>query len=142
MFAEDTQILYPQARLRTSGESDCEHHSSVPFIIALQSNMSFEKHTIILLYAKTNLTFGNSSEPKINNSSTVSEWTAVCESCVLFLFRFADGVIYDALNMEQMHPYDNTSPTFTQRDQIPAFSICFYCHHNTGSDKSSPRTSL
>jgi len=71
MYAEGTQILYPQARLRTSAESDCEHHSSLPFIIALQSNTSFEKHIIILLYAKTNLTFGNNSEPKINNPSTV-----------------------------------------------------------------------
>lgn len=82
-----TQILYPQARLRTSGESDCENRPSVPCIIDLQSNMSFEKHIIIILYAKTNLTFGNSSEPNINNSSTVSEWTAVCESCIFASFQ-------------------------------------------------------
>ena len=82
-----TQILYPQARLRTPDERDCEHHSSVPCIIDLQSNMSFEKHIIILLYAKTNLTSGNSSEPNINNSSTVSEWTVVCEICIFVSFQ-------------------------------------------------------
>ena len=126
--------------MRASGKSDCEHHSCVPCTWSHQSNMPFERH--ILIYAKTNLSFGNSSEPNINNFSTVSEWTTVCESCVLFLFRFADGVMFDALDMEQMHPYENMSPTCTQRDRIPAFSICFYCHHSTGSDKGIPRSCL
>jgi hypothetical protein len=118
-----------------------KHHSYVPCTIYHQSDTSFERR-IILIYAKTNLSFGNSFEPNINNFSTVSEWTTVCESCVLFLFRFADGVMCDGLNMEQMHPYENMSPPCTQRERTSAFSICFHCHHSTGSDKGIPRSCL